>query len=267
MGSMELNLAGSGVLDLDLRGSESCDPDPNDIRNLVSHDGIKVPATVTSKNFVKSTPANGTTGNASIYGFDPLLLSARPSSDIFGAPMKFKSADEGKEVAVKRCAGIQELLAIHNAGDGLRSLILDSRFVRKGHFPLSRYGWLFLPLFRADLDYAAPDIAISDPRRCIAPVLGIPNSWVCSQMVRCGGSRLDVGAPATPLIKLTDGFGLPTSSVGVCLDPFGSVMAMPTETSGDPMSMLMPMPSYADAITPESFWGRPLPLSRVGLRL
>ena len=90
--------------------------------------------------------------------------------------MKFKSADDGKEVAVRRCAGIQELLAVHTAGDGtvssLRSLILDSRFV-------SRYGWLFLPLVRAELEYAAPpDIAISDPRRSIAPVLVIPNSWV-----------------------------------------------------------------------------------------
>ena len=64
--------------------------------------------------------------------------------------------------------------------------------------------------------------------------------------VDCGGSRLDVGAPTTPLIKLTDGFGLPTSSVGVCLDPLGSIMAMPTESSGDPMSMSMP--SYGSSV-------------------
>ena len=63
--------------------------------------------------------------------------------------------------------------------------------------------------------------------------------------VDCGGSRLAVGAPATSLITMTGGFGLPTSSVGVCLDPLGSVMAMPTVTSGDQLSM--PMPSYGVA--------------------
>ena len=39
---------------------------------------------VTSRNVVQSTLANGTTGKASIYGFDPLVRSARHCSDVCG---------------------------------------------------------------------------------------------------------------------------------------------------------------------------------------
>ena len=156
-----------GATGLLMAGYKLGSPDPFDRCNGILlfgfHNSNKVPATVTSRNIVQSTPANGTIGNASIYGFDPLVRSALPDVDVFGAPIKFNSADDDKEVAARRCAGIQEMLAVHTAGDGtvssLRSLILDSRFVKNGHFPISRFGWLFLPLFRADLVYAAPNIA------------------------------------------------------------------------------------------------------------
>ena len=62
----------------------------------------------------------------------------------------------------------------------------------------------------------------------------------------CGGSRLNIDAQATLSIKMIGGFGLPTSSVGVSLDPLGSTMAMPTETFSVPLSLSMP--SYGSSV-------------------
>ena len=67
-GSMGLNSAGSGVLDLDLRGSELRIPDPRDnSRSLDPHEGIKTLPSAMKSGVTKLLPAWG----SSVYGIEP----------------------------------------------------------------------------------------------------------------------------------------------------------------------------------------------------
>ena len=128
---------------------------------------------------VQVTPEIETFGKASFYGFDPLIRSARPCSDGFDASVKCNSADGGKEDSVNKCAGLSGVLANQTACcTSLGDLILDRRSIGCGHFPLSNFGSLILPLFRADLVFGAfPDL-VSDPGRIIVPVFENLKLWV-----------------------------------------------------------------------------------------
>ena len=93
--------------------------------------------------------------------------------------MKCNSADGGKEDSVNKCAGLSGVLANQTACcTSLGDLILDRRSIGCGHFPLSNFGSLILPLFRADLVFGAfPDL-VSDPGRIIVPVFENLKLWV-----------------------------------------------------------------------------------------
>ena len=185
---------------------------------------------------VQVTPEIQTIGKASFYGFDPLIRSARPCSDDFDASVKFNSADGGKEDSVNKCAGLSGVLANQTACcPSLGDLILDGQSIGCGHFPLSNFGSLILPLFRADLVFGALPDLLSDPGRIIVPVFENLKLWV---------PRMDILSvrtisPTTESLKVfSDGtqFGYPKQLEGSkgnrLLGFLGCVKSTTTDTAG-----------------------------------
>ena len=157
---IELNLAGSGVLHLDLRGSELCDPDPrvNGSRGLEPHEGSKALPSTMMSGVTKLLPAWESSGEGTGLALSPVPTGEKTKNaateHVFGVDGEFRSL---VSEALARASSVPG----RSRGEGRSSII------GRGS------GELDVPLFRAVMVKAnVPDrpdpsrkVIISQPAR------------------------------------------------------------------------------------------------------